>query len=88
MLGPIMWGAVLFFITIVMVTPGGRAVASQYAQQTIALFTAQLPDALLVMMALSTLACLVLVCGRPSERMAERWILQIHVLDSDPAVRR
>ena len=91
MLGLIMWGAVLFFITIVMVTPGGRAVASEYAQQTIAVFTAQpiYADPALALMALSALGCLLLMCGRTSERRPERWIWrEVHVLDADPAVRR
>ncbi len=69
----------MFFVTIVMVTPGGRAVASDCIQQTMALFTAQLPysDAALVVMGLSALGSLLLLRARPQETPVERWILQV-----------
>jgi len=88
MLGLVMWGAALFFITIVMVTPGGRAAAGEYAQQTIALFTGQLPDPVLALMVLSALASLLLL-RRKRERGAERWILrEVRVCEAGPAVQR
>jgi len=90
MLGLIMWGAVLFFITIVMVTSDGRAAAGEYAAQTMAMFNSQLPysDVALAVMAVSSLVCLLLLCKRTRERRTERWIWQIRVLEADPAVRR
>lgn len=71
-----MWGAALFLITIVMVTPGGRAVAGEYLRQTLSLFAEQLPysDAALGFMALSALACLLVMLRRTPEKPAERWI--------------
>jgi hypothetical protein len=83
-----MRGAVLFFITIVMVTSDGRAVAAGYVQQT--MFNSQLPysDIALAVMAFSALVSLLLLCGRTRERRTERWIWQIRVLEAGPAVRR
>ena len=66
----------LFFITIVMVTPCGRAAASQYVQQTLARFAAQShhSDAALVLMAICALGCLLLMCGRAQEGPAAYWV--------------
>jgi len=71
-----MWGAALFFITIVMVTPDGRAVVCDYVQQTICLFVAQLPysDVALALMAISAVASLLMLRPRRMERRVERWI--------------
>lgn len=86
-----MWGAVLFFITIVMVTSDGRAAAAGYAEQTLALFYSQLPysDVALAVMAVSALICFLLLFVRTRERRTERWIWrEIRVLDTARAVRR
>jgi hypothetical protein len=87
-----MWGAALFFITILMATPGGRAAVCQYAQQAIDLFAAQLPysDVAFVLMTLSALGCLLIIRGgRTPERPVERWIWrEIRVLETDPVASR
>jgi hypothetical protein len=76
-----MWGAALFFITMVMVTECGRDAASVYVQRIVSLFSGQLPysDVALWVMALSALGCLLLMRKRAPERSVERWVVQIRV---------
>jgi hypothetical protein len=71
-----MWGAALFFITIVLVTPGGRAAAGEYLQQTLSLFSGQLPysEVALALMALSALGCMLTMLGHTRQKHTERWI--------------
>jgi hypothetical protein len=73
----IMWGAALFFITILAVTPYGRAAADEYVRQTLSQFAAQLPcsEVALALMALSALGCLLMMRGgRAVQRRAEYWV--------------
>jgi hypothetical protein len=72
----IMWGAALFFITIVMVTPCGRDAVEEYARQTIAQFAAQLPfsHVTLAFMALGALGSILLMCGGSPERPDLYWV--------------
>ena len=72
-----MWGAALFFITILMVTPCGRAAVDEYARQALSLFAAQLPysDVALVIMGLSAVASFLLLCGRGREKPGPCWTL-------------
>jgi hypothetical protein len=71
-----MWGAALFLITIVMVTPSGRGVVDEYARQIISLFSGQspFPDVALALMALSALASiLVMLKRRPAPAACWVW---------------
>jgi hypothetical protein len=80
-----MWGAALFLITIFMVTQGGRDAASGYVERFASLFSGQIPgsDAALWVMALSALACFLVMRKRSPEKTVERWVWQIRVCDDD-----
>ena len=83
-----MWGAAGFFITIVMVTPTGRAVAGAFAQQTISVFSAECtyPDAVFALMAVSFLISMLLMCGGTKEKQPEQWVWrEVRALEADPA---
>ena len=74
----IMWGAALFLITIVMVTPCGRHAVEEYARQTIAQFATQLPfsHVTLACMALGALGSILLMREGSPERPDVYWVWQ------------
>jgi len=58
-----LWRPALFFITIVVVTPSGRAAVDEYGSQVIALLDAQAPYSYvtLIFIAATALACLLMM---------------------------
>jgi hypothetical protein len=67
-----MWKTGLFFITIVLVTPAGRSAVSEFTDQISNWIVLQAPYSYvsLVIIAISVLACLLLMRGRSAEKPA------------------
>jgi hypothetical protein len=65
-----MWTVALFFITIVLVTPGGRAAIDEYASQAASLFSGDVAysDPAILLLALGTAGAVLLVCLRLPKR--------------------
>lgn len=83
-----MWKVALFFITIVLVTPGGRAAIDEYASQAASLFTGDLSysDPVIMILALGTVGAVLLMCLRLPKRSDECVWRVIRFEVSDDAV--
>jgi len=73
-----MWKPALFLITVVLVTPTGRAALGQYARQASSLFAANSTygDLAIVSMALVFLGLLLLLLCRSPKDPNAQWILR------------
>jgi len=71
-----MWGAVLFFLTIVMVTPLGRAVADELVRRIVVSLAMPVPyaHAGVAIMAFCALASMLLMRRRAPKRVEIRWV--------------
>jgi hypothetical protein len=71
-----MWGAALFLITIVMVTPIGRALVDEYVCRIAASLAMPVPyaHAILMVMAFCALASMLLLRRRAPRRVEIRWV--------------
>jgi hypothetical protein len=65
-----MWKTALFLITIVLATPGGRAVLGEYAHQAASLFSGDLSysDPAMILLLLGAVGAVLLMCLRSPKK--------------------